>query len=68
MTLETLKQEMESASPEVRNALFYHLLELRRRDKPGQEKNYAAMLDDPSRWVSEEEAARRLGIEDVAEE
>jgi len=63
MTLEELKAEVRAASPEVREELFTLLGALRRARDPERARALAGKLDDPSRWVSEKEAARRLGLE-----
>jgi hypothetical protein len=63
MTLDELKAEVRAASPEVREELFTLLGVLRRGRDPERMRMLAGKLDDPSRWVSEEEAARRLGFE-----
>ena len=61
MTLDELKAEMRAASPEVREELYTFLGVLRRANDPGRVRSLAAKLDEPGRWISEEEAARRLG-------
>jgi hypothetical protein len=63
MTLDELKAEVRAASPEVREELFTLLAVLRRARDPRRAQVLADKLDDPSRWVSEEDAARRLGLE-----
>lgn len=63
MTLDELKAEVRAASPEVREEIFTLLAVLRRARDPGRAKVLADKLDDPTRWISEENAARRLGIE-----
>ena len=63
MTLQELKAEMRAAPPEVREELYTLLCVLRRPHDPARARALAARLDDPSRWVSEEEAARRLGLD-----
>ncbi len=62
MTLEQFKTEVRAASPEVREELFTLLGVLRRAGNPARARELAAKLDDPTRWVSEEEVARRLGL------
>jgi hypothetical protein len=61
MTLDELKAEVRAASPEVREELFTFLGVLRRAGDPQRAHRLAAKLDDPGRWISEEDAARRLG-------
>ena len=63
MTLDELKAEVRAASPEVREEIFTLLGVLRRAGDPERARMLAGKLDDPSRWVSEEDAARRLGLE-----
>ncbi len=63
MTIQELKAEVRDASPEVREELFTLLAGLRRARDPERARMLAEKLDDPGRWVSEEEAARRLGLE-----
>ena len=63
MTIQELKAEVRDASPEVREELFTLLAVLRRARDPERARMLAGKLDDPSRWISEEEAARRLGLE-----
>ena len=63
MTIQELKAEVRDASPEVREELFTLLAVLRRARDPERARVLAGKLDDPSRWVSEEAAARRLGLE-----
>lgn len=63
MTPDELKAGVRAASPEVREELFTLLGVLRRARDPERARALAAKLDDPCRWVSEEEAARRLGLE-----
>jgi hypothetical protein len=62
MSLEELKAEVRSASPEAREELFALLGVLRRARDPERAHALAARLDDPAGWVSEEDAARRLGM------
>jgi hypothetical protein len=61
MTLDELKAEVRAASPEVREELFAFLEVLRRASDPERVRKLAAKLDDPSRWIPADEAARRLG-------
>jgi hypothetical protein len=63
MTLTELKAEVRSASPEVREELFTLLGVLRRAADPKRPQVLADKIDDTSRWVSEHDAARRLGLE-----
>jgi hypothetical protein len=63
VTLDELKAEVRAASPEVREEFFTLLGGLRRASDPERGRVLAAKLDDPTRWVSEEDAARRLGLE-----
>jgi hypothetical protein len=62
MTLDELKAEVRAASPEVRDELYTLLAVLRRANDPQRPRTLAAKLDEPVRWISEEEAARRLGL------
>ena len=63
MTLAELKNEVRDASPEAREELFTLLGVLRRAGDPERARVLAAKLDDPARWISEEVAAQRLGLE-----
>jgi len=63
MTPDELKAEIRAASPEVREEIFTLLGVLRRAHDPERARMLAGKLDDESRWVPEEEAARRLGVE-----
>ena len=63
MTLAELKTEVRHASPELREELFTLLGVLRRAGDPQRAQALAAKLDDPARWISEEVAAQRLGLE-----
>jgi hypothetical protein len=63
MSIEQLKAELRAASPETQEELFTLLAVLRRAGDPQRPQRLAEKLDDPARWVSEEEAARRLGLE-----
>ncbi len=62
MTLDELKAEVRAAPPEVREELYTLLGVLRRAGDPERARALAAKLDEPGRWVSEEEAERRLGL------
>ena len=62
MVAEKLKAEVCAASPEMRQELYTLLCALRRAQDPGRGQMLAARLDDPARWISEDEAARRLGL------
>ncbi len=62
MSLEELKAEVRSASPEAREELFTLLGVLRRAGDRDRGRTLAARLDDPAGWVPEEDAARRLGM------
>jgi len=63
MTLDELKAEVRAASPEVREEIFTLLAVLRRAPDPERARILADKLDDPKRWISEEDAARRLGLQ-----
>jgi hypothetical protein len=63
VTIDQLKAELRAASPEVQEELLTMLRVLRRSRDPERAQRLAERLDDPSRWVTEEEAARRLGLE-----
>jgi hypothetical protein len=63
MTVEELKAEVRGAPPEVRAEIYTLLGALRRAQQPGRAQTLASRLDDPTRWVSEEDAAKRLGLE-----
>ena len=62
MTTDELKAELRAASPEVREELFTLLYVMRRASDPGRARMLAAKLDDPTRWISEQDAASRLGL------
>jgi hypothetical protein len=63
VTIDQLKAELRAASPEVQEELLTMLRVLRRARDPERGRRLTARLDDPSGWVTEEEAARRLGLE-----
>lgn len=63
MTLAELKTEVRDASPEVSEELFTLLGVLRRAGDPERARVLAEKLDDPTRWVSTDVAAKRLGLE-----
>lgn len=63
MTAEKLKAEVRDAAPEVREELFTLLCVLRRAEEPGRAAELTARLNDPARWIPEDEAARRLGLD-----
>jgi hypothetical protein len=63
MSIEQLKAEVRAASPEAQEELFLLLGVLRRSLDPERKRRMAERLDDSEGWVSEDEAARRLGIE-----
>ncbi len=65
MTPDELKAEVRAASPEVREELFTLLGAMRRSRDPSRPRALAMKLDDPLRWVSEEEAASRLGLSET---
>ena len=62
MTTDELKAELRAAAPDVREELFTLLGVMRRASDPERARALAAKLDDPARWISEEDAARRLGL------
>ena len=62
MTTDELKAELRAAAPEVREELFTLLYVMRRAADPDRARTLAAKLDDPNRWISEQEASRRLGL------
>ena len=62
MTAEKLKAEVRDAAPEVREELFTLLCVLRRAQEPGRAADLTARLNDPARWIPEDEAARRLAF------
>ena len=62
MTTDELKAELRAAAPEVREELFTLLYVMRRASDPDRAQMLAAKLDDPNRWVSEHDAAHRLGL------
>ena len=66
MTLDELKAEVLAAKPEVRTELYTLLWALRRRETPGRAEALSRQLDDPQGWISEEDAARRLGLDSSA--
>jgi hypothetical protein len=63
VSIEQLKAELRAASPETQVELFVLLGALRRSAEPDRKQSLSAKLDDPTRWVTEEDAARRLGLE-----
>jgi hypothetical protein len=63
MTVEQLKAELRAASPEVQEDLLTFLRVLRRSGQPARQRDLAAKLDDPTRWIAQEDAARRLDLE-----
>jgi hypothetical protein len=63
VTIDQLKAELRAASPEVQEELFAMLRVLRRARDPERGRRIAERLDDPSRWIMEEEVAKRLGLE-----
>ena len=62
MGIEQLKAELRAASPETQEELFTLLGVLRRAGDPARQRRLAEKLDSPAGWVSEEDAARRLGL------
>lgn len=64
MSIEQLKAELRAASLETQTELFLLLEMLRRAHDPARPRQMAEKLDGPRRWVVEEEAARRLGLDD----
>ena len=64
MSIEQLKAELRAASPETQTELFLLLGMLRRSNDPERRRRLAEKLDDPTRWVVEEDAAQRLGLND----
>lgn len=62
MGIEQLKAELRAASPEMQEELFTLLGVLRRSGDPARQQRLAEKLDSPTGWVSEEDAARRLGL------
>ena len=62
MGIEQLKAELRAASPEMQEELFTLLGVLRRSGDPARKRRLAEKLDSPAGWVSEEDAARRLGL------
>ncbi len=64
MSIEQLKAELRAASPETQTELFLLLGMLRRSNDPERRRLLAEKLDDPTRWVVEEDAAQRLGLND----
>ena len=62
MTTDELKAELRAAAPEVREELFTLLYVMRRASDPDRARMLAAKLDDPTRWLSEQDASRRLGL------
>ncbi len=63
MRIEQLKAELRAASPEIQKELFTLLGALRRVGDPERQRRFAEKLGDPKRWVSEEDAAQRFGLE-----
>ena len=64
VSIEQRKAELRAASPETQAELFILLGALRRSTEPNRQQQLNEKLDDATRWVTEEEAARRLGLED----
>ena len=62
MGIEQLKAELRAASPETQEELFTLLGVLRRAGDPARQRRLAEKLDSTAGWVSEEDAARRLGL------
>ncbi len=62
MGIEQLKAELRAASPEAQEELFTLLGVLRRSSDPARQRRLAEKLDNQAGWVSEEDAARRLGL------
>jgi len=68
MSFESLQKEVATwPDAEVRQLQAY-LVTLRHRRDPGARSKLAAKLDDPdpARWVSLEDAAKRLDLDDDA--
>jgi len=63
VSIEQLKAELRAASPEAQEELFALLGALRRAGQPERRRKLTEKLDDPARWVTEEDAVRRLGLE-----
>lgn len=65
MSFETLTQEVSGWPEREIRKLQAYLVALNHQRTPGAMERLAAKLDDPdaSRWVSLEEAAKRLGLE-----
>lgn len=63
MSIEQLKAELCAASPETQEELFTLLGVLLRAGDPARRRRLAEKLNDPQRWVTQEDAARRLGLE-----
>ena len=65
MSLEAIQSEVSTWTPEMLRRLQGYLVSLMHQ-KDGTIERLAAKLDDPdaTRWVSLEEAERRLGLTD----
>ncbi len=63
MSIGILKQEIATLTLEQRRELVGYVVALNRNDRGALMKNLAAKIDDrsPERWISLEEAERRLG-------
>jgi hypothetical protein len=62
VSIEKLKAELRAASPETQAELFVLLGALRRAGTLQRRKELSEKLDNPARWVTEEEAARRCEL------
>lgn len=63
MSIGILKQEIATLTLEERRELVGYVVALNRNDRGALMKRLAAKIDDrsPERWISLEEAERRLG-------
>ena len=62
MSIDRLKSESLAATSETQKELLTFLGALRRSGDPARKRRLAEKLDRTSGWVSEEEAASRLGL------
>jgi hypothetical protein len=63
VSIGVLKQEIASLTLDERRELIGYVVALNRNDRGELMRKFAAKIDDPSRarWISLEEAERRLG-------
>jgi hypothetical protein len=65
MTYETLERETHHLSDaELDKLLTSLIIQQAHREDPDRPRKLAEKLDDPARWLSYEEAKKRLGLTD----